>query len=403
MYHLICSIIVYIFITKFDAFHPVCQELRYQPRSASRLHGPAAQKHAPARSWKRLIWKTLTWAMHPSQRFMRWSTGRSQWAIMKSLLIAAETHTTRTIRKDMICPKFVSCDESMPHVFLAILNTAFVFVMSMMPCFSFCCIPVHCQISWNQHCQKNSLQDLHSRDLPVIRNELGANTLLLAPWSFKHRSHSQFLKTAAESDLRIIPSFDISWYWKDGAWALPATHETLKKDFHDFLQYSAAVINEKLSTPDTILMWNLVGLPSPTSILPVSCVAGAKTNVDNFRNCISSTGDLADVLNTVQSLQGILQTIRETQHEFHCEDQRPGCDARDDVAGAFKFDRPLGLTVELGPEFFLSVPANDEYLAALIFWLERIVGCHAVAAGQVQVPTSLEPWNIFAWMQVNSF
>lgn len=126
MYHLICSIIVYIFITKFDAFHPVCQELRYQPRSASRLHGPAAQKHAPARSWKRLIWKTLTRAMHPSQRFMRWSTGRSQWAIMKSLLIAAETHTTRTIRKDMICPKFVSCDESMPHVFLAILNTTFV-------------------------------------------------------------------------------------------------------------------------------------------------------------------------------------------------------------------------------------------------------------------------------------
>ena len=225
----------------------------------------------------------------------------------------------------------------------------------------------------------------------MIRNELGANTLLLAPWSFKHRSHSQFLETVTENDLRVIPSFDIGWYWKDGAWTLPETHKTLKKDFHDFLQYSAAVKNEKLSTPDTILMWNLVGLPSPTSLLPTSCVAGATTSVNNFQNCISSTGDLADALNAVQNLQGILQTIRETQHEFHCEDPRPGCDARDDVPGAFKFDRPLALTVELGPEFFLSVPANDEYLRALVFWLERVVGCHPMAAGQVQVPTSLEP------------
>lgn len=233
-------------------------------------------------------------------------------------------------------------------------------------------------------------QDIHSRDLPVIRNELGANTLLLAPWSFKHRSHSQFLEAVAENDLRVIPSFDIGWYWKDGAWTLPETHKTLKKDFHDFLQYSAAVNNEKLTTPDTILMWNLVGLPAPTSLLPTSCVAGATTNVNNFQNCISSTGDLADALNAVQNLQGILQTIRETQHEFHCEDPRPGCDARDDVPGAFKFDRPLALTVELGPEFFLSVPANDEYLRALVFWLERVVGCHPLAAGQVQVPTSLE-------------
>lgn len=137
----------------------------------------------------------------------------------------------------------------------------------------------------------------------MIRNELGANVLLLAPWSFYHRSHAQFLTSAAEADLRVIPSFDISWYWKDGAWNLPATHETLKNHFFDFLQYSAAVQNEKLSTPDTILMWNLVGLPSPTSLLPPSCVAGAKTNVKNFQNCISSTGDLVDALNAVQDLQ----------------------------------------------------------------------------------------------------
>lgn len=233
-------------------------------------------------------------------------------------------------------------------------------------------------------------QDIHSRDLPVIRNELGANTLLLAPWSFKHRSHAQFLAKAAENELRVIPSFDLTWYWKDGAWTLPATHKTLEKDFHDFLQYSAAVSEEKLSTPNTILMWNLVGLPSPSSLLPVSCVAGAKTDVSNFRNCISSNGDLLDTLVSVQTLQEILQTIRETQQKFHCEDAHPGCDARDDVS-AFKFDRPLALTLELGPEFFLSVPAIDEYLQALVFWLERVLGCHPIAVGQVQVPTTLEP------------
>ncbi|CAJ1442771.1 unnamed protein product [Effrenium voratum] len=229
---------------------------------------------------------------------------------------------------------------------------------------------------------------LHERDLPAIRNELGANALLLAPWSFQYRSHTQFLETAAANNLRLIPAFHIGYYWEDGAWQKPATREALAKDFHDFLQYSAVVKNEKLSTPETILMWNLVGLPPVQGLLPVSCVAGAKNDVANFANCVASSGDLAETLATVTALQEILQTIRETQNQFHCEDPNQGCDARDDVSGAFKFDRPLALTLDLGPEFFLSVSENDAYLRALIFWLERVVGCHPLAAGQVQVPTT---------------
>ena len=96
----------------------------------------------------------------------------------------------------------------------------------------------------------------------MIRHELGANVLLLGPWSFKHRSHTQFLQTAEANDLQVIPSFDLRWYWEGGKWGEAATREALKEDFHDFLQYSASVSNEKLSTPDTILMWNLMGLPA---------------------------------------------------------------------------------------------------------------------------------------------
>lgn len=137
----------------------------------------------------------------------------------------------------------------------------------------------------------------------MIRHELGANVLLLGPWSFKHRSHTQFLQTAEANDLQVIPSFDLRWYWEGGKWGEAATREALKEDFHDFLQYSASVSNEKLSTPDTILMWNLMGLPSLKAILPSSCVAGAIADVSNLRNCVGANGELRDALDTVKSLQ----------------------------------------------------------------------------------------------------
>ena len=138
----------------------------------------------------------------------------------------------------------------------------------------------------------------------MIRNELGANALLLAPWSFGHRSHTQFLEQASANNLKVIPSFDLSWYWEDGTWGLPGTRAALRKDFHDFLQYSALIQEDaQLSTPESILLWNLEGLPSVEAILPRSCVAGALTDVANFRNCIASSGDLVDALNTVQTIQ----------------------------------------------------------------------------------------------------
>ncbi|OLP79217.1 hypothetical protein AK812_SmicGene40519 [Symbiodinium microadriaticum] len=249
-----------------------------------------------------------------------------------------------------------------------------------------------------------------ARDLPVIRNELGANALLLAPWSFGHRSHTQFLEQATANNLKVIPSFDLSWYWEDGRWGSDlATRAALRKDFHDFLQYSALIQEDaRLSTPESILLWNLEGLPSVEAILPRSCVAGALTDVANFRNCIASSGDLVDALNTVQTIQesrlpkspsisleassgpfhllapaqDMLQVVREAQREFHCEEgaQRAECAARDDVP-VFKFDRPLALTIDLG-DVYLSVAENSEYLAAFVFWMERVVGCHPVAVGQ---------------------
>lgn len=236
----------------------------------------------------------------------------------------------------------------------------------------------------------NIYQEIHARDLPVIRNELGANALLLAPWSFGHRSHTQFLEQATANNLKVIPSFDLSWYWEDGRWGSDlATRAALRKDFHDFLQYSALIQEDaRLSTPESILLWNLEGLPSVEAILPRSCVAGALTDVANFRNCIASSGDLVDALNTVQTIQDMLQVVREAQREFHCEEgaQRAECAARDDVP-VFKFDRPLALTIDLG-DVYLSVAENSEYLAAFVFWMERVVGCHPVAVGQVQVPKS---------------
>ena len=87
--------------------------------------------------------------------------------------------------------------------------------------------------------------------------------------------------------------------------------------------------------------------------------------------------------------------VREAQREFHCEEGavRSECLARDD-ATVFKFDRPLALTVDLG-DVYLSVSENAEYLKAFIFWMERVVGCHAVAVGQasIEVKVVLPPFK----------
>eukprot|EP00931_Biecheleriopsis_adriatica_P000292 TRINITY_DN10030_c0_g1_i2.p1 TRINITY_DN10030_c0_g1~~TRINITY_DN10030_c0_g1_i2.p1 ORF type:complete len:1959 (+),score=367.55 TRINITY_DN10030_c0_g1_i2:810-5879(+) len=88
-------------------------------------------------------------------------------------------------------------------------------------------------------------------------------------------------------------------------------------------------------------------------------------------------------------MQEILEEIREVQRQFYCEDgaqRRAECQVRDDIPGVFNFDRPLAVTVELGPEFYLSNAGNDEYLAAFVFWMERVLGCRQVATGQVFVP-----------------
>jgi hypothetical protein len=59
-----------------------------------------------------------------------------------------------------------------------------------------------------------SFGEIHKRDLPMMRNELGADAVLLGPWSIDSTSHSDFLAKAKKNKLRVIPSFDIAWYWK---------------------------------------------------------------------------------------------------------------------------------------------------------------------------------------------
>eukprot|EP00930_Biecheleria_cincta_P061344 TRINITY_DN4690_c0_g1_i2.p1 TRINITY_DN4690_c0_g1~~TRINITY_DN4690_c0_g1_i2.p1 ORF type:complete len:2474 (-),score=434.83 TRINITY_DN4690_c0_g1_i2:272-7693(-) len=236
-------------------------------------------------------------------------------------------------------------------------------------------------------------EGLHDRDLTVIRRELGANALLLGAWSIGGRSHAQFLAKAEKERLSVIPAFDIEPYWQDGAWQKQTTRDTLRKEFLDFLQNTAVHDDGKLRTPNSVLMWNLVGLPPLDALLPKSCTVAAMTNVENFKNCVSSTGDLADALVTIQNLQEILQGVRETQRQFHCQygsQWRQECASRDDDVGVFKFDRPLALTLELGPDFYLTNPENDAYLAAFVFWMERILGCRPVAPGQVLVPETFK-------------
>jgi len=57
----------------------------------------------------------------------------------------------------------------------------------------------------------------------------------------------------------------------------------------------------------------------------------------------------------------------------------------DELVGPFTFDRPLSLTVELGPDFSLTYSENSDYLKGLMFWMERVLGCRKVSEDQVEI------------------
>jgi hypothetical protein len=234
--------------------------------------------------------------------------------------------------------------------------------------------------------------DLHARDLPIVRYELGANALLLGAWGLEDVSHYGFVHESQRHSLSVIPAFDIGWYYQDGNWNNQGTRMSLAENFKRFLENSADRTSDmKPYTPDEILMWNLVGLPNIELLLPRSCVTGAAADVSNFRTCISDNPDLADAVATMSELQEILDIIRLQQKRFFCTEgpSRPvACDVPDDVPGAFTFDRPLAITVELGADFALAFSGNQEYLRGVIFWMERVLGCRKVQAGQVEISLS---------------
>ena len=228
--------------------------------------------------------------------------------------------------------------------------------------------------------------NFHARDLPAIQQELGANVLLLGPWSFaSHRKfevasrHVGFLQTASMHNMSVIPSFDLRAYWQNGAWSTPTTREQLRRDFLSFLQDPAVYEGERLATPGMILMWNLVGLPAMETMLPRECVGQLATDVGNFENCIAA--DMQYALLSVQEIQQILWVVRETQQEFYCTGDAD-CQAGDDAVGVFKFDRPVAITLEI------SSDESELYFKAFLLWMERVVGCNHIAAGHVRVPKS---------------
>ncbi|CAK0855906.1 unnamed protein product [Prorocentrum cordatum] len=233
-----------------------------------------------------------------------------------------------------------------------------------------------------------SFAALHSRDLPLMRNELGADAVLLGPWSIDSTSHSDFLAEAKTNNLNVIPSFDIAWYWADGNWQTDGTSASLQLDFRSFLENSAERVgSSRPYTPDSVLMWNVVGLPDISLLLPRQCFGGAVSSVKNFRNCLDSTG-LADATATMEEFQQILETIRTEQKRYFCT-QGPyvpaDCEKDDDQVGAFTFDRPLSLTVELGPDFSLAYSENVDYINGLMYWMERVLGCRQVSERQVEI------------------
>merc|ERR1712012_44128 len=170
----------------------------------------------------------------------------------------------------------------------------------------------------------------------------------------------------------------------------------LHSEFLDFMRSTSEYEQEGVfKAHSSILMWNIVGLPTPDMLYPrTGCVDtnSLETPVNRLMNCFRLEEK------RFQTLQEIFRILRYAQRDFHCAvGSRNAAVIKNclDNRTGFVFERPLAFTIELAPDLDLHALTNEAYLIQFIFWMERVLGCSMTRPGQVFVPQDPAQVKVF--------
>eukprot|EP00931_Biecheleriopsis_adriatica_P082853 TRINITY_DN5633_c0_g1_i3.p1 TRINITY_DN5633_c0_g1~~TRINITY_DN5633_c0_g1_i3.p1 ORF type:complete len:2802 (+),score=428.80 TRINITY_DN5633_c0_g1_i3:55-8460(+) len=267
--------------------------------------------------------------------------------------------------------------------------------------------PLYGRLTLDPYIQ-NFLQ-FHQRDLTLMKESGKINTVMLNPWD-PQSTHRKFLETCLDLSLKVIPAFNISWYWNLGACGTELCQgvaDQLETDFTIFLhQASDEDTQRNWKVHPAVMMWNIVGLPELERLFRTDgCVEpDMSAYIQPLKSCARPNDDASGTwqLGTVLVIQEVLATIKKAQQKFYCE-SKDGI-SEDDGPCHLQGDtfRPILLTIGIGKDVNLQVSSTRSYIAQSIFWMERVIGCNHLS-DQVQVPTSLQDIGVSCANEGNGF
>eukprot|EP00439_Symbiodinium_sp_Y106_P058947 s1357_g8.t1 len=180
--------------------------------------------------------------------------------------------------------------------------------------------PVGLSPGLNNDLYTSAFNNMHERDLYIMRNILHANAVRLAPWD-SEQDHSGFLRACKKYGMYVIPTFDLSYFLSTAA-RMSAFSQRQSEVWKGFQKFLHQALQDAADIEELILMWT------------VNFGLNLNETTEQGPRSISLLSDIRD-----EYFQ-LLRVIRSAQWLQECGPGKAACDGD-------RFKRPLGVPLLL--------------------------------------------------------
>ncbi|CAE7429857.1 CALS7 [Symbiodinium sp. CCMP2592] len=115
--------------------------------------------------------------------------------------------------------------------------------------------PVGLSPGLNNDLYTSTFNNIHERDLYIMRNILHANAVRLAPWD-SEQDHSGFLRACKKYGMYVIPTFDLSYFLSTAA-RMSAFSQRQSEVWKGFQKFLHQALQDAADIEELILMWTV--------------------------------------------------------------------------------------------------------------------------------------------------
>ncbi|CAE7226350.1 CALS7, partial [Symbiodinium necroappetens] len=180
--------------------------------------------------------------------------------------------------------------------------------------------PVGLSPGLNNDLYTSAFNNMHERDLYIMRNILHANAVRLAPWD-SEQDHSGFLHACKKYGMYVIPTFDLSYFLSTAA-RMSAFSQRQSEVWKGFQKFLHQALQDAADIEEIILMWT------------VNFGLNLNETTEQGPRSISLLSEIRD-----EYFQ-LLRVIRSAQWLQECGPGKASCDGD-------RFKRPLGVPLLL--------------------------------------------------------